>query len=116
MAYIDRDNNLDLVQRSPTWLHVLWLEMLADPSVTRLTYSDLLSPKVRREISEYGVLSSGFEGRSLQCQLPFSWVIKEQMDELVHTATNMDRNGKKKVKVNIYGYGVLKSIYRCAHQ
>ncbi len=42
VAYMDTNCNLDIIhQDNPEWIQQLWLDMLNDPNVTPLKYSDL---------------------------------------------------------------------------
>lgn len=70
---------------SAPWVHRLFLRMLHDPRVVTLTYTDIQSSALQKvELSEMPVRSTGCDGAVFRAKLPFSWVIKNQVDMLVH--------------------------------
>jgi len=74
----------------PPWLCTMFLRMLNDPRVVTLTYADIQSSAVQKvELSEMAVRTTGCDGAVFKAKLPFSWVIKNQVDILVHQAQHM---------------------------
>ncbi len=87
LAFVDTNYNLDLMTLNPPdWRTLLWLEMLRDPKVTPLSYSDLQSALEREELTKIPVKMLGCGGQKMNNNLPFSWVIKTHVDELHHQA------------------------------
>ena len=87
VAYSDTNNNLDLiVAQTECWRQSLWLHMLSDPELTPLSYDDLVSSMRQLELLAIPVHMKAAEGGRMTCKLPFSWILKEQVDELVDEA------------------------------
>lgn len=86
IAYTDRNANLDLLEKKSPWQQKVWLEMLNEEEVTLFRYRDLNSPEHRTEtgLPEYQVTNTGCDGSFFECSFPFSFVIKEQIDLLLH--------------------------------
>ncbi|KAI8490437.1 hypothetical protein Bbelb_317050 [Branchiostoma belcheri] len=90
IAFFDRNSNLDLLKtKEESWLHQLWLHIAANDKATDLHYTDCLSPKKRTVRDTVPVQTSGYDGQVFQCQLPFSWLIKELVDKLWQDAKVM---------------------------
>eukprot|EP00058_Branchiostoma_floridae_P009698 XP_002595186.1 hypothetical protein BRAFLDRAFT_101668 [Branchiostoma floridae] len=90
IAFFDRNSNLDLlIKTKEEWLHQLWLGIAANDKAVNLHYEDCLSPKKRTVRETVPVQTSGYDGQLLQCQLPFSWLIKELVDKLWQDAKAM---------------------------
>ncbi|CAH3163087.1 unnamed protein product, partial [Porites evermanni] len=97
IAYVDRDGNLDLAASEDGWIVNLWLKVLRDSSFTYLEYNDFLVQKgdalvLRRKVP---VQKSGYRSHSFQCKLPFSWLLKECMDELLRDARSIAVNSNE---------------------
>ena len=74
----------------PPWLRTMFLRMLNDPRIVMLTYADIQSSAVQKvELTEMAVRTTGCDGAVFTDKLPFSWVIKNQVDVLVHQAQHM---------------------------
>ena len=88
VAYVDINNNLDLISASQqAWVTQMWLAMLLDQCVTTLRYSDIMSAGQRKaELTKIPVKMYGCGGHPMKAKLPFSWVIKNHVDELLHRA------------------------------
>ncbi|XP_019643756.1 PREDICTED: E3 ubiquitin-protein ligase rnf213-alpha-like [Branchiostoma belcheri] len=90
IAFFDRNSNMDLLKtKEESWLHQLWLHIAANDKAIDLHYTDCLSPKKRAVRETVPVQTSGYDGQLFQCQLPFSWLIKELVDKLWQDATVM---------------------------
>ncbi|KAI8484072.1 hypothetical protein Bbelb_381900 [Branchiostoma belcheri] len=90
IAFFDRNSNLDLLKtKEESWLHQLWLHIAANNKAIDLHYTDCLSPKKRTVRETVPVQTSGYDGQLFQCQLPFSWLIKELVDKLWQDAKVM---------------------------
>lgn len=102
IAYVDRDGNLELAASEDDWIVNLWLKVLRNSSFTELEYDDFLVQKgdasvLRRKVP---VQKSGYRSHSFQCKLPFSWLLKERMDELHRDARNIA--GKENLQINCF--------------
>ena len=51
---------------------------------SRLKYTDLKSVARDQELQKIQVRHHGFQGRHFRNMLPFSWIIKQHLDKLVH--------------------------------
>ena len=96
IAYVDRDGNLELAASEDDWIESLWLKVLRDGSFTELEYDDFLVQKGDASVlrKKVPVHKSGYRSHSFQCKLPFSWLLKERMDELHRDARNIAGKGK----------------------
>ena len=102
IAYVDRDGNLELAASEDDWIVNLWLKVLRNNSFIELEYDDFLvqkedGPVLRRKVP---VQKSGYRSHSFQCKLPFSWLLKERMDELHRDARNIA--GKGNLQINCF--------------
>jgi len=79
IAFIDRDENLELLHSGNLWLRKLWLQHFQDNKLTELHFESFLTEEgvIRSQVP---VTSSGRDSHVFQCLLPFSWLIKEKVD------------------------------------
>ena len=87
----DANAGLDIMSNKDagtSWLRTLYLRMLNDPRVVALTYSDLQSTD-KSELAEMQVRVTGCDGAAFKAVMPFSWIIKDKMDMLIHQAQDM---------------------------
>ncbi len=84
IAFVDTNNNLDLlVQTCPgkEWIPELWLEIFKDEAIMNFNYVQMyLQANNSSDKTEFTCLDST-GGHSLR--LPFSWLLKESLDQLV---------------------------------
>ncbi|KAK3585590.1 hypothetical protein CHS0354_036776 [Potamilus streckersoni] len=99
IAHIDTNQNLDILTghiSQGDWVAQLWMHIFKTLAAIQLKYSDFQSPAMQQELSEVIVKTTGCEGHTFQAELPFSWLIFEQIDAICRTAhENMmqeDRN------------------------
>ena len=89
----DVNSGLDILSdsnASSSWLRTMYLQMLNDPRVVALTYADLQSTdKLKVELAEMQVRYTGCDAAVFKAQMPFSWIIKNKVDVLVHQAQRM---------------------------
>ena len=89
----DVNSGLDILSdsnASSSWLRTMYLRMLNDPRVVALTYVDLQSTEKRKvELDEMQVRSTGCDGAVFKARMPFSWIIKNTVDELIQQAQRM---------------------------
>ncbi|KAK3600077.1 hypothetical protein CHS0354_016454, partial [Potamilus streckersoni] len=89
IAHIDTNQNLDILTghiSQGDWVAQLWLLIFNTPDAIQLKYSDLQSPVRQQKLSEVIVKTTGCEGHTFQAELPFSWLIFEQLDAICRTA------------------------------
>lgn len=91
IAYVDRDGNLELADSEDNWVVQLWLKTLQDSSLTELRFADFILEEGGASVvrSKVPVLKSGYRSHSFLCKFPFSWLLKERMDELCKDARNI---------------------------
>ncbi|XP_068735057.1 LOW QUALITY PROTEIN: E3 ubiquitin-protein ligase rnf213-alpha-like [Montipora capricornis] len=89
IALADTDSNLDLMKNSSSWLPTLWLRILANPNISELSYSKIISPVTNTVRERVQVLGSGAGGHTFQCMFPFSFLIKQQVDKLLQSASSV---------------------------
>ena len=91
IAYVDRDGNLELADSDDSWVVKLWLKILGDSSLAELCYADFILQEEGASVvrSKVPVLKSGYRSHSFLCKFPFSWLLKERMDELCKDARNV---------------------------
>ena len=89
----DVNSGLDILSdsnASSSWLRTMYLRMLNDPRVVALTYVYLQSTEKRKvELDEMQVWSTGCDGAVFKARMPFSWIIKNTVDELIQQAQRM---------------------------
>ncbi|XP_052086034.1 E3 ubiquitin-protein ligase RNF213-like [Mytilus californianus] len=97
ISFIDTNRNLDILIRNEEqkqkWQTELWLQIINDPELTQLNYTTIVSPKQQQELSEYVVKTTSSTGRVFSAVMPFSWLIYNQIDEvLVNTKKTLQES------------------------
>lgn len=87
IAYVDRDGNLELAASGDTWVFKLWLKMFGDSCLSELTFETFISQEGVR--SKVPVSKSGYGLHAFQSTFPFSWLLKERIDELYREARSI---------------------------
>ncbi|PFX19443.1 E3 ubiquitin-protein ligase RNF213 [Stylophora pistillata] len=90
IAFADRDCNLDLVKNDDTWVSRLWLKILADRTISKLSYSDMISPGTNSVRERVQVIGSGAGGHRFSCRFPFSFIIKQRVEKLLKEASSVE--------------------------
>ena len=90
IALADRDCNLDLLKNDNTWVSRLWLKILADRSISELSYSDMISPATNSVRERVQVIGSGAGGHRFSCRFPFSFIIKQRVEKLLKDASSVE--------------------------
>ena len=91
IAFTDRDCNLDLVKKNETnWISKLWLKILADRTISELSYSDMISPGTNYVRERVQVIGSGAGGHPFSCRFPFSFIIKQRVEKLLKDASSVE--------------------------
>ena len=90
IALADRDCNLDFMEYNNTWVSRLWLKILADRSISELSYSDMISPATNSVRERVQVIGSGAGGHRFSCQFPFSFIIKQRVEKLLKDASSVE--------------------------
>ena len=86
IALADRDGNLDLMRNDHSWTSKLWLKIMADPKISELSYSKMISPVTNSVRERVQVLGSGAGGHKFFCRFPFSFLIKQGVEQLLKNA------------------------------
>ncbi|XP_067057901.1 E3 ubiquitin-protein ligase rnf213-alpha-like isoform X3 [Acropora muricata] len=89
VALADTDSNLDLMKDGNPWVSTLWLRILANPNISELSYSKMISPVTNSVRERVPVLGSGARGHTFQCMFPFSFLVKHQVDKLLNSASSV---------------------------
>ena len=92
IALADTDSNLDLMKNGSSWLPTVWLRILANPNISELHYSKIISPVTNTVRERVQVLGSGAGGHTFQCMFPFSFLIKQEVDKLLQSASSVAGN------------------------
>ena len=92
IALADRDSNLDLINNGNGWVSTFWLNILANPNISELTYSKIISPVTNSVRERVQVLGSGAGGHVFQCMFPFSFLIKQRVEKLLKDAFSVAGN------------------------
>ena len=90
IALADRDCNLDLLKNENAWVSRLWLKILADRSISVLSYSDMISPATNSVRERVQVIGSGAGDHRFSCQFPFSFIIKQRVEKLLKDASSVE--------------------------
>ena len=61
----------------------MWLESFKNPSLTPISYEDLVSAKDGTELKEMVVQTTGAHGSPMTAKLPFSWLLKTLIDDVM---------------------------------
>ncbi|XP_078382607.1 E3 ubiquitin-protein ligase rnf213-alpha-like isoform X3 [Oculina patagonica] len=97
IAYVDRDGNLELVASEDTWMFNLWLRVFRDSYLSELSYESFQEGDVPAVRNKVPVLKSGHRSHAFQCRFPFSWLLKERIDELYRDARSIAANSHENV-------------------
>ncbi|WAR07278.1 R213A-like protein [Mya arenaria] len=90
IAYLDTNRNLDLIHSDLWWKRALWTSVLNTEGAIQLQYSDLQSPKRRSDLGEMLVMTTGFQGHMFFACLPFSWMMKEMIADILNAILPSD--------------------------
>ena len=86
IALVDRNYNLDRldpqIENSP--LSQFWLAMFKNSAIVQLHYEDMATRGRHRE--QVPGAGGRMAEEDFKCQLPFSWLVKEAVDALWHSA------------------------------
>lgn len=91
IAYVDRDGNLELAASGDTWVFNLWLKIFGDSSLSELSFESFMSQEGGISVvrSKVPVSKSGYRLHAFQSKFPFSWLLKERIDELYREARSI---------------------------
>jgi len=91
IAYVDRDGNLEMAASGDTWVFNLWLKIFGDSFLSKLSFESFMSQEGDIEVvrSKVPVSKSGNGLHSFQNKFPFSWLLKERIDELYREARSI---------------------------
>ena len=94
IGFADRDKNLDLLNGGNSWVSTLWLKIMANRNISELSYRKMISPVTETVRERVQVIGSGAGGNSFQCLFPFSFLVKERVDNLLKDALSITGNFK----------------------
>ena len=94
IGFVDRDKNLDLMNGGNSWVSTLWLKIMANRNISELSYRKMISPVTETVRERVQVIGSGAGGNSFQCLFPFSFLVKERVDNLLKDALSITGNFK----------------------
>ncbi|XP_076109129.1 E3 ubiquitin-protein ligase rnf213-alpha-like [Mytilus galloprovincialis] len=79
IAFIDKNCNMNIVisEQAHHWQRFVWLNILNCPQVTQLHYT--------HSMGEHVVQGTAYEGGGFLAGMPFSWLIYNQIDEIMKT-------------------------------
>ena len=91
IAYVDRDGNLELAAGGDTWVFNMWLKIFGDSSFSELSFESFMSQEGDISVvrSKVPVSKSGHGLHAFQSTFPFSWLLKERVDELYREARSI---------------------------
>jgi E3 ubiquitin-protein ligase RNF213 len=85
VAFIDTNNNLDLlVDSKKEWLADYWLNIFNNEQIIGIQYENYYLHSNNKEKMEFICLNNCNTLNDMKLKLPFSWLIKKFLDELVH--------------------------------
>lgn len=87
LANIDKNDNLNIISQNSNWKNYLWIEIFNSPEITELRYEDLLSQRHGEALSEFMIEVTSDNGESFQAEMPFSWCIFRQVENLWKSST-----------------------------
>ncbi|CAC5425030.1 RNF213 [Mytilus coruscus] len=89
LANIAKNSNLNILsyQQNSNWKNYLWIEILNSPRIIELRYEDLLSQRHGEALSEYLVDETSKNGEFFEAEMPFSWCIFLQLENLWKSCT-----------------------------
>ena len=113
LRYADTNKNMALLEETPPehWLHRLWLKMFSNSAVTTLEFKDLLPVGSASLPDEFMVRMTGYGGQEMRSSLPFSWVIKDVLDNLLEQSKLMSKWQKSYDFYFCWGY-ISVHVYR----
>ena len=76
------------------WVSSLWLKMMADPNISELSYSNMISPVTNSVGERVQVIVSGAGGHSFQCLFPFSFIVKQRVEKMLKDAFSVTGNSQ----------------------
>ena len=77
-----------------SWVSTLWLKIMANRNISELSYRKMISPVTETVRERVQVIGSGAGGNSFQCLFPFSFLVKERVDNLLKDALSITGNFK----------------------
>uniref|UniRef100_A0A8C9SEG1 RING-type E3 ubiquitin transferase n=1 Tax=Scleropages formosus TaxID=113540 RepID=A0A8C9SEG1_SCLFO len=110
ISVIDRDCNLDLLldMNSGEAVKRLWLDIFTNEKLLIIPYTNVDSRYVHVETKTILVQRHVMSDKNMGCNMPFSWRIKDYLDELWVYALQREGNGKFFTKTPLGRYIVDK--------
>ena len=83
IALVDSHNNLDLLSDSEDWIKTFWMDVFSHETIMSFDYSKMYlqanSPNEKKQF----ICNNSLQ-RPGVLKLPFSWLFKQFLDQLVH--------------------------------
>ena len=79
LAFIDTNHNLDLLSDQNSAVSRLWISIFSNSQICHFSYEDLAA-KSRQRIPA---------AEEFRCQFPFSWLVRQSVEEAWSTAKNI---------------------------
>ncbi|XP_052809415.1 E3 ubiquitin-protein ligase RNF213-like, partial [Mya arenaria] len=102
IAYIDTNGNLDILETDQPWKYQMWIRLLNTSEILDIEYERFLKPSANfhsttKESPDMLVLSKGYEGHTFKSKVPFSWILKISLDNLIqidpsHSKEDISKN------------------------
>ncbi|XP_068694638.1 E3 ubiquitin-protein ligase rnf213-alpha-like [Montipora foliosa] len=89
IAFVDRDSNLELLMGEGDWLSHLWIAFFQDQALVELHYDNFLSLESNIIRERVPVTTAGRERYMFDVQFPFSWLVKERIDNMWREAASI---------------------------
>lgn len=105
LAFADTNENLDLATEETPWKRQLWIDLFSDSKITFYPYTEIQSIAQKIELSHVPVAQTGFGNCRFKAHLPFSWIIKTKIEQILHESK---ASGGKEVA---WFYNFLNIIY-----
>ncbi|XP_071172243.1 E3 ubiquitin-protein ligase RNF213-like [Mytilus edulis] len=91
IAFIDTNNNLDMLSHDDTWKTDLWLRIMNNPFLTQLKYSAIVPPSLKQDMGDIPVKSTALDGKMFTACMPFSWLIFRQVDDILRKTMDISQ-------------------------
>lgn len=91
LAVMDTNKNFDILSGDMTngWKSLLWREIINDPGLTQIRFSDFESGQIIYVPNKSSVNETSKEGKHFKSNMPFSWIIYRELSFLWKTLTNI---------------------------
>ena len=92
LAFIDTNHNLDLIAGQNSAVSSLWINIFSNSQICHFSYEDLAAKSRQRIPAE----------EEFRCQFPFSWLVRQSVEEAWSTAKNIAGKFKSHYRLNLH--------------